>query len=140
MKHKRVETMEACREAMGSVLSAAMDSGEVSQNMLGHIERWLKKHTVHTELTCCVHHIKKFMAHALCEEMVEVMAELEATGPEFEAFKQVEAARAAYEAALETLIEQYGAQVKEIAYNFVANYQKLLDAEFVAKIEQAKAC
>ena len=140
LKHKHVETMEDCRETVGAVLSAAMDSGEVSQNMLSHLERWLSKQTVHTDLTCCVHHIKKYMCHALGEEMEEVIQELGATGPEFEVFKKANDARRAYEEAMGQLIAEYGNQVKEISFNFVANYSKLFNAEFVAKIEKMKNC
>lgn len=141
LKHQKVDTIEACRAEIGKVLSLAMDRGDATQNTLTHIDRWLSKRTVNTNLTCCCKRIEKYLAHALVEEMGEVMQEQNVMeDPAFAEFKQAYDLYMQCKQATDTLVAKYGDQVKSIAAQFVQDYKQAFVPEFVAKIEEAKAC
>lgn len=142
LKHKRVSSMEECRDKIGQVISIAMDRGDATQNTLAHIDRWLSKRTVSTDFTCCCKRIEKYLSHALVEEMGEVMGELGVTpdDPSYAEFKQAYDLYLQCKQATEALIAKYGQQVKSIAAQFIMEYKQAFDPEFVVKVEQAKNC
>lgn len=141
LKHQRVTSMEECRDQIGKVITLAMDRGDATQNTLTHIERWLSKRTISTEYTGCCKRIEKYLAHALVEEMGEVMQELNvAEDPNYAEFKQAYAAYLQCKQLTDALVAKYGQQVKTIAAQFVQDYKNAFDPEFVAKVEQVKVC
>lgn len=142
LKHQRVTSMEECRDQIGKVITLAMDRGDATQNTLTHIERWLSKRTISTEYTGCCKRIEKYLAHALVEEMGEVMGELGVApdDPNYAEFKQAYDLYLQCKQATEALIAKYGQQVKSIAAQFVTEYKQAFDPEFVAKVEQVKVC
>lgn len=142
LKHQRVSSMEECRDKIGQIISLAMDRGDATQNTLAHIERWLSKRTVSTDFTCCCKRIEKYLAHALVEEMGEVMQEhgVASDDPSYAEFKQAYDLYLQYKQATEALVAKYGQQVKAIAAQFITEYKQAFDQEFVAKVEQAKNC
>ena len=141
LKHQRVSSMEECRAKIGEIISLAMDRGVATQNPLAHIERWLTKRTVNTDFTCCCKRIEKYLAHALVEEMGEVMQENNVLDdPSYAEFKQAYDLYLQCKQATETLLAKYGQQVKAIAAQFISDYKQAFDPEFVAKVEQAKNC
>lgn len=142
IKHKRVSSMEECRDKIGQIISLAMDRGDATQNTLAHIERWLSKRTVNTDFTCCCKRIEKYLSHALVEEMGEVMQEhnIAPDDPSYAEFKQAYDLYLQCKQATEALVAKYGQQVKSIAAQFIMEYKQAFDPEFVAKVEQAKNC
>ena len=141
LKHGGVTTMEECKEKIGVVLTAAMNQGVATQNTLQHIERWFSKRTVNTELTCCCKRVEKFFAHALVEEMGEVLEELQLTAdPSASEFMETYKAYQDLKQKLNLLITKHGELVKAQAATFVNSYKNLFDPGFVQKIEQAQKC
>ena len=141
LKHGGVTTMDECKEKIGVVLTAAIDQGIATQNTLQHLERWLSKRTVNTELTCCCKRIEKFFAHALVEEMGEVLEELQLTAdPSAAEFMEAYKVYQDLHQRTNMLITKYGDQVKAQAAAFVSSYKQLFDPGFVQKIEQAQQC
>lgn len=138
MKHQKVTSTAECKEKLGQIITLAMDRGEASQDTLAHLDRWLAKQTVHTELTCLSHHVEKFLAHALTEELCEILDDAKVEDETaYAEFRQVNELRKQYEAAATSLIGKYGEQLKSMAYQFLTNYKSAFDPEFVAKIDQA---
>ena len=141
LKHNIVTTMEECRSKIGQIISAAMDTGDATQNTLTHLERWLSKRTVNTDLTCCCKRIEKYLDHALVEEMGEVLEELNLSGDP-SAAEFVEAYKVYQDLKQKTnvLISKYGNLVKGQAAAFVGRYKQLFDPGFVEKIQEAQVC
>ena len=141
LKHGGVTTIDECKSKIGTILTAAMDQGLATQNTLQHIERWLSKRTVNTELTCCCKRVEKYLSHALIEEMGEVLEELQLTAdPSASEFMEAYKVYQDLQQRTNMLITKYGEQVKAQAASFVQSYKNLFDPGFVQKIEQAQNC
>ena len=126
MKKGLVADVEAVKAKLGEICSPAIDRGIITQaiidHVFGNIEKNMPKYTADKADKCC----KKFLKHALVEEMAEV-ADMNTLDPDFQ--KAIDLYNQC-KAATEVLIEKYGNNIKAHACAFYNEFKNLFDPAF----------
>lgn len=126
MKKGIVEGADAAKAKVGEVCSPAIDRGIITQAVIDHVFSNIEKHAVKFSADkndkCC----KKFLKHALIEEMAEVM-DVNSIDPDFQ--KAIELHNQ-LKAACDELAAKYGDVVKGHACSFYNEFKNLFDPSF----------
>lgn len=131
LKKGIVDSAEAAKTKVGEICSPAIDRGIITQAIIDHVFGNIDKHAVKFSAEksekCC----KKFMKHALVEEMGEIM-DGSVSDPEFqeaiELYNQLKAAT-------DALIVKYGDVVKQHACAFYNEFKNMFDPSFAECIQ-----
>lgn len=134
LKEKIVDNKEAALAKVGTVASVALDRGDLTQADIDHVAEYINTTQMSYEAKRRRKCERKFLEHALTEEMCELTNAF-TTGIGLEDLKATHDAYIVYKEKLDTIINAYSSIIKSNASNFIIEYGKLFDEQYITYIK-----